>query len=94
MPRFNRLIVPGMPHHIVQRDYRRTKVFLDHNDRLVFLRMFGDVSEQLRCVADQVLRWLSESCLHLQILDWRAGNCLSKREACFVGKIGKRVGRP
>ncbi len=46
MPRFKRLIVPGMPHHIVQRGNRRMNVFLDDNDRLVFLRIFSEVSQQ------------------------------------------------
>ncbi len=45
MPRFKRLVVPGMPHHIIQRGNHRMNVFLDDNDRLVFLRIFGKVSE-------------------------------------------------
>ena len=29
MPRFKRLVIPGMPHHVVQRGNRRMNVFLD-----------------------------------------------------------------
>ena len=46
MSRFKRLVIPGMPHHIVQRGNHRMNVFLDDNDRMVFLRMLGEVSEK------------------------------------------------
>jgi putative transposase len=45
MPRFKRLVIPGMPHHIVQRGNHRMNIFLEDGDRLVFLRMLGEVSE-------------------------------------------------
>jgi putative transposase len=45
MPRFKRLVIPGMPHHVVQRGNRRMNVFLDDQDREVFLRMLAEVSE-------------------------------------------------
>jgi putative transposase len=48
MPRFQRLVIPGMPHHIVQRGNRRVDVFVDDSDRQVFLRMLSQVSEQYR----------------------------------------------
>jgi putative transposase len=46
MPRSKRIVIPGIPHHIVQRGNHRMNVFLDDNDRLVFLRMLSEVSAQ------------------------------------------------
>jgi putative transposase len=46
MPRSKRIVIPGMPHHIVQRGNHRMNVFLDDNDRLVFLRLLGEASAQ------------------------------------------------
>ncbi len=45
MPRIRRVVVPGLPHHIVQRGNRRSNIFVDDQDRLVFLRMLKDASE-------------------------------------------------
>jgi hypothetical protein len=39
-------VVPGMPHHITQRGNRRMNVFVDREDREVFLRMLRQSSEQ------------------------------------------------
>jgi putative transposase len=46
MPRRSRIVVPGMPHHITQRGNRRMNVFVDREDREVFLRMLRQSSEQ------------------------------------------------
>src|SRR5262245_6801389 len=40
MPRTARVIVPGAPHHIAQRGIRRLNVFLDSDDRAVYLEFF------------------------------------------------------
>jgi putative transposase len=45
MPRFKRLVVPGMPHHLVQRGNHGMNVFLDDHDREVFLRMLKEASD-------------------------------------------------
>jgi putative transposase len=45
MPRFKRLVVPGMPHHLVQRGNRRMETFRGDNDRDVFLRMLSEASK-------------------------------------------------
>lgn len=45
MPRFKRLVVPGMPHHLVQRGDHGMNVFLDDHDREVFLRMLKEASD-------------------------------------------------
>jgi len=44
MARFARVVVPGVPHHVVQRGNRRQDVFFDDDDRrayLDFLAQFG-----------------------------------------------------
>jgi putative transposase len=46
MTRLKRLVIPGMPHHLVQRGNHRMNVFLDDSDRLVFMRMLGESSEK------------------------------------------------
>ena len=44
MPRLRRVVVPGLPHHIVQRGNRRSNIFGDDRDRLVFLRILKQAS--------------------------------------------------
>jgi putative transposase len=46
MPRRRRIVVPGMPHHITQRGNRRMNVFVDAEDRRVFLRMLRENSKR------------------------------------------------
>jgi len=43
--RFPRLVVPGWPHHVVQRGNRKSDVFGDDADRLVYLRLIRTASE-------------------------------------------------
>jgi hypothetical protein len=47
MARLERLVIPGMPHHIVQRGNHRMNVFQNDADRFVFLRMLKNWSEWL-----------------------------------------------
>lgn len=44
MARTNRVIIPGLPHHITQRGNRRADVFRDEEDRTVFLRLLHNNS--------------------------------------------------
>jgi len=41
MSRLPRVVVPGYPHHIVQRGNRRQKVFFNDQDRQLYLRLLG-----------------------------------------------------
>ena len=45
MPRRRRIVVPSMPHHIMQRGNQRMNVFLDADDRRVILRMLRETSD-------------------------------------------------
>ena len=42
MPRLARVVVPGLPHHVVQRGNRRQGVFLSDEDREAYLALVGD----------------------------------------------------
>jgi len=46
MSRHQRVVIPGLPHHITQRGNRRCNVFFDEQDRLVFMRMLGELSQR------------------------------------------------
>jgi putative transposase len=41
MGRISRVIVPGCPHHVVQRGNRRQKVFFHENDKRLYLRILN-----------------------------------------------------
>jgi len=44
MPRTSRVIVPGIPHHIIQRGNRKQAVFFNDIDRLYYLRLLKEHS--------------------------------------------------
>ncbi len=44
MARISRVVIPGMPHHIVQRGNRRQSVFFSDDDRLTYLKILKDQS--------------------------------------------------
>jgi len=46
MPRFRRVVVPGFPRHVTDRGNRRSNVFLDDSDRLVFLHSLHESAGQ------------------------------------------------
>ena len=46
MARLARVVVPGLPHHIVQRGNRRQPVFFREEDRLVYLNYLKSCGEQ------------------------------------------------
>jgi REP element-mobilizing transposase RayT len=58
MPRFRRVVVPGFPHHVTDRGNRRSNVFLDDSDRLVFLHSLHENAEHhlLRIFAYSLMR--------------------------------------
>jgi putative transposase len=41
MPRFARVVIPGCPHHLIQRGNRRQRVFFSEEDRAFFLTLMG-----------------------------------------------------
>ena len=49
MPRTSRLIVPGYPHHIIQRGHNRQTVFVADEDYLYYLENLRDWKVKLGC---------------------------------------------
>jgi putative transposase len=45
MVRIARVVVEGMPHHVVQRGNRRQDVFFKKEDRISYLRILKEQSE-------------------------------------------------
>lgn len=43
-----RVVIPGCPHHLLQRGNRKANVFNDDSDRLVYLRLLRDAAELYR----------------------------------------------
>jgi len=43
MPRFQRLVVPGFPHHVTQRGVRRQRAFFDEQDYRRYLNLARDL---------------------------------------------------
>jgi putative transposase len=46
MARFSRLVVPGYPHHIVQRGVRSMNIFADDNDRRAYLSFMAEEADR------------------------------------------------
>lgn len=53
MPRAARLVVPNVPHHVVQRGNRRQPIFFDDADRRAYLALLGKACarHETRCLA-------------------------------------------
>ena len=43
--RFPRVVAPGLPHHVLQRGNRKSDVFGDDSDRLVYFRLMRDACQ-------------------------------------------------
>lgn len=52
MPRSSRIVVPGLPHHVIQRGNRRQPIFLKAGDETQYLHMLTE-----RCVQAKVEVW-------------------------------------
>ena len=46
MPRFQRLVVPGFPHHVTQRGVRRQRTFFDERDYRRYLNLAGKLLDE------------------------------------------------
>ena len=48
MPRLARVVVPGFPHHVIQRGNRRQAVFFNDGDRVAYLQLLRRACEKHR----------------------------------------------
>jgi len=49
MPRVARIVVPGWPHHLIQRGNNREKIFFDDEDRKCYLELIKHYIEKWKC---------------------------------------------
>lgn len=49
MPRIARVVLPGYPHHIIQRGNNRQRVFFDTQDRQKYLNLLTFFSKDIHC---------------------------------------------
>jgi len=69
MPRLARIVIPGVPHHVVQRGNNRQDVFFVDDDRRAYLALLNEHAE--RCGV-QVLGWcLMTNHIHLIVCPGR-----------------------
>lgn len=47
MPRTGRLVMPGYPHHIVQRGHNRQLVFVERSDYEQYLSSLRELKDQI-----------------------------------------------
>ena len=46
MPRIARVIMPGYPHHIIQRGNRQQKVFFSDKDKFIYIKLLKEQSQK------------------------------------------------
>ena len=46
MPRIPRIVIPGIPHHCVQRGNYRQRIFLNNNDRVQYLEWINEYRQK------------------------------------------------
>jgi putative transposase len=66
VPRSSRIVVPGLPHHIIQRGNRREPIFFCDNDRQYYLRL---LRERMALTVTRCLSWcLMDNHVHLILI--------------------------
>lgn len=50
MPRFARLVIPGLPHHIVQRGVRSMDIFDNDRDRSFYLHLLSEEAKRYKVI--------------------------------------------
>jgi len=46
MSRVARVVVPGCPHHIIQRGNRRQQVFFSDKDKFIYIKLLKEQSQK------------------------------------------------
>lgn len=63
MPRIARIVVPGCPHHVIQRGSRRQRIFFCDADRQVYLQLLKQLGK--KCHLSYLCYCLMENHVHL-----------------------------
>lgn len=93
MPRVQRLVVPGVPHHVIQRGNRQQAIFADDSDRRAYLDL---LREALRRHDTQCLAWcLMDNHVHLILTPATADGLrapLASVHTAYSYRVNKRQG--
>lgn len=85
MPRTARIIIPNMPHHIIQRGNRKQDVFFEKKDYLLYLSFLRDLS--IQAGSDVLAYCLMSNHIHL-IIKPKDENGLK-----FIGELHRKYAR-
>ena len=97
MPRTARIVVPNIPHHIVQRGHNKQTVFVSDDDYKYYLENLFEWKEKLKC---KVYAWcLMTNHIHLIVNPGEDSDnlgCLMKRlagkQTRYVNRLERRTG--
>jgi len=93
MPRSARQVVPGFPHHIVQRGNRRQTIFFTDQDRRAYLRWLAEATRA--CGVDVWAYCLMTNHVHLVAVPARLDSlarCLGVVNTKYAIRINRRKG--
>lgn len=88
MPRKARIVIPNLPHHILQRGNRRQQVFFNDEDRKVYLRLLSIFTKK-----EDINVWsysLMDNHVHLIVVP-HSKDCLAKAFAEINKLYAKRI---
>ena len=93
MPRLPRIVVPGYPHHVIQRGSRRMKVFFSSADRTAYLAHLRKACD--RCGVD-ILAWcLMDNHIHCIAVPKKQDSlarCFSQAHGTYAHRVNRREG--
>ena len=93
MPRVARIVVPGYPHHVVQRGGRRLDVFFSDEDRMTYLQWLRTACD--RCGVAIWAYCLMRNHVHLIAVPEREDSlarCLSDAHVRYARRVNARHG--
>jgi putative transposase len=94
MPRPNRLVVAGYPHHIIQRGNNRQAIFFEDSDRRFFRSALGEALDAHQCALHAYV--LMTNHVHLLITPEHGegvGGLMQSLGRRYVGYINRRCAR-
>lgn len=89
MPRTPRVVLPGYPHHVIQRGHNKLPVFVADDDYLFYLNTLAEWKSRLRCKVYSFC--LMTNHVHLIINPGEDGANLSRLMKRLGGRYTRRV---
>ena len=93
MPRFRRIVAPGLPHHVTLRGNRREPIFFEPGDQSLYRRILSD--EAHKSGVDVWAYCLMPNHVHLIMVpsdDAGLGACMGKAHRRYTGFVNQRAG--